>query len=237
MERKNNRKANELREIQITPHFIENALGSVEVRFGKTRVLCTSSVEERVPNHALERGMGWLTAEYNMLPASTGARTTRERNKISGRTQEIQRLIGRSLRSIIDLKSLNGYTLWIDCDVLQADGGTRTASITGAYVAMVLGLEKMKKKMGWSVLPILEKVAAVSVGIVGGEALLDLDYEEDVSAQVDMNLVMTDSGRFVEVQATAEGRAFTDEQLSDMKKLGRKGLDEIFTLQKRSLEK
>ena len=238
IQRKNDRRGDALRKIKFVPHVIENALGSVEVSFGKTRVICTASLEERVPSHALERGLGWLTAEYSMLPASTGSRTPREvnRGKPSGRTQEIQRLIGRSLRAVVDLKTLNGFTLWLDCDVLEADGGTRTASITGSYVATCLALEKAKEKFSWPRVPVLEQVGAVSVGVVGGEVLLDLDYQEDSKADVDMNLVMTHSGRFVEVQATAEGKPFSDEQLMEMKKLGKKGIEELFTHQKRCLE-
>lgn len=237
-ERFQGRAANALRPISIQTGVIANAAGSVELRAGGTRVICAVSIEEKVPPHALEKGVGWLTSEYGMLPAATHQRVPREssKGKPSGRTQEIQRLIGRSLRSIVDLKSVAGVTLWVDCDVVEADGGTRTASITGAYVALALALEKLKPKYRWPTVPLLDQLAAVSVGIVGGEVLLDLDYAEDSHAEVDMNLVMTGSGRLVEVQATAEGKTFSNEQFEAMKQSASEGIRQLFAFQKAALE-
>jgi len=238
-ERKDSRPTDALRSVTLRPNVVANALGSVEISFGSTRVLCCVSLDEKAPYHAQEKGIGWLTSEYSMLPASTSTRSTREssRGKLSGRTQEIQRLIGRSLRAITDLKSLQGLTFWVDCDVLEADGGTRTASITGAYVALYLALEKIKGRFKISKLPLLEPIAAVSAGIVGGEVLLDLDYLEDSNAQVDMNLVMTKSGRFVEVQATGEGSSFSEEQFNLMKDFARKGIEQLFLFQEECIKK
>src|SRR5439155_367098 len=204
----------ELRPVTITPRFIKHAEGSVLIEVGDTRVVCTVSVEDRVPPFLKGGGEGWITSEYGMLPRSTTTRSQREasRGKPSGRTHEIQRLIGRSLRAVVDMKALGERTLWVDCDVIQADGGTRTASITGAFVALVDALRHMKKLGHFAELPLLDFVAATSVGKVGSEVLLDLNYEEDSKADVDMNVVKTGRGLFVEVQGTAEHSPFSEEE-------------------------
>ena len=208
--RSDNRPADRLRDTTITPHYLEHAEGSVLIEAGRTRVICAASVEERVPPFLRNTGKGWVTAEYGMLPRATSTRTQRESTtgKVGGRTQEIQRLIGRSLRSVTDLPALGERTIWVDCDVIQADGGTRTASITGAYVALALALDALRKRNLFKTLPLSDYVAAISVGIVDGEALLDLAYDDDSRAQVDMNIVKTGDGRFIEVQGTAEAMPF-----------------------------
>jgi ribonuclease PH len=213
-----NRGANELRPVILTPHVNRHAEGSCQVEFGHTKVLVTCSVEERVPPHLLGKGSGWVTAEYGMLPRATHDRNAREaaKGKQTGRTQEIQRLIGRSLRASVELKELGVRTLTLDCDVLQADGGTRTASITGAYVAMVLALRRLQEKKLLSNLPKLSAVAAVSVGVVKGQVFTDLDYEEDSGGDVDLNVVALEGGRLVEVQGTAEKGSFSRDQLTAM---------------------
>ena len=225
------RRPDELRPIDIATDFVEQAHGSALISVGKTKVLCTATIEEGVPRWLEGRGQGWLTAEYGMLPASTGERMRREARdgKQGGRTVEIQRLVGRSLRAAYDTKSLGERTVWLDCDVLQADGGTRTAAITGAWVALAQAAERR------GVPPPDDQVAAVSLGIVGGEALLDLDYEEDSSADVDMNVVMTGSGELVEVQATAEGRPLTRSLLNDLVDLAERGIEEITEHQRNAL--
>ncbi|MBA2536115.1 MAG: ribonuclease PH [Actinobacteria bacterium] len=225
------RRPDELRPIDIATDFVEQAHGSALISVGKTKVLCTATIEEGVPRWLEGRGQGWLTAEYGMLPASTGERMRREARdgKQGGRTVEIQRLVGRSLRAAYDTKSLGERTVWLDCDVLQADGGTRTAAITGAWVALARAAERR------GVPPPDAQVAAVSLGIVGGEALLDLDYEEDSSADVDMNVVMTGSGELVEVQATAEGRPLTRSLLNDLVDLAERGIEEITEHQRNAL--
>jgi ribonuclease PH len=232
--RTNERRPDELRSVKITRGFTRHAEGSVLVEFGETRVLCTASVEDRVPGFLKGKGQGWLTAEYGMLPRSTHTRSDREaaRGKQSGRTQEIQRLIGRSLRSVVDLGALGERTVQIDCDVLQADGGTRTASITGAFVAAHDAFGWMKERGMIASLPVRDFVAAVSVGICKGEALLDLDYPEDSACETDMNVVMTGAGRFVEVQGTAEGVPFAREQMDAMLALAEKGIRELIARQK-----
>jgi ribonuclease PH len=227
-----------LRELTFERHYLKNVPGSVLVSMGDTRVVCTVSVVPGVPGWMEGRGQGWITAEYGMLPASGGQRKPRDaaRGKIDGRSQEIQRLIGRSLRAIVDRKNLGENTLWIDCDVLQADGGTRTASINGAYVALfdaLKGMERQKKLFKW---PLRTSVAAVSTGWVDGKPLLDLCYEEDSTAEVDLNVVMTGEGRFIEIQGTAEGPPFADEQLQQMLDLARKGIREITAFQERALK-
>lgn len=213
-----NRGALDVRPVVITPGISRHAEGSAQVEFGHTRVLVTCSVEDRVPPHLMGKGTGWVTAEYGMLPRSTHTRTQREaaKGKQTGRTQEIQRLIGRSMRAAVDLSALGVRTLTLDCDVLQADGGTRTASITGAYVAMVLALRNLHKKGTLSRMPRLTQLAAVSVGVVKGEVLVDLDYEEDSTADVDLNIVATGDGRIVEVQGTAEHQLFDRKTLDGM---------------------
>jgi ribonuclease PH len=225
------RRPDELRPVDVIPDFIEQAHGSVLISFGKTRVLCTATIEDGVPRWLVGTGRGWMTAEYGMLPASTGERTAREARsgRQGGRTVEIQRLVGRSLRAAYDLQKLGERTIWLDCDVLQADGGTRTAAITGAWIA----LARAVKGMG---LPEpVDQVGAVSVGIVGGESLLDLDYEEDSSAEVDMNVVMRGDGMLIEVQATAERNAFSREQLDGLIDLAAAGIERLGAAQREAV--
>jgi ribonuclease PH len=226
------RRADELRPIEVVPDFVEQAHGSVLISFGRTRVLCTATVEDGVPRWLVGSGRGWLTAEYGMLPASTGERTQREARsgRQGGRTVEIQRLVGRSLRAAYDLEELGERTVWLDCDVIQADGGTRTAAITGAWIALARAAHKMAFPLP------AQQVAAVSVGIVAGEALLDLDYEEDSSAEVDMNVVMLGDRRLVEVQATAERNAFSREQLDELTDLAAGGIEQLTAIQKAAAE-
>ena len=232
--RSHGRAPGQLRPVTITPRFIKHAEGSVLIEVGDTRVCCTVSVEDRVPQFLKGKGEGWITSEYGMLPRSTSTRIQRESSKgrPSGRTHEIQRLIGRSLRAVVDLRALGERTLWVDCDVIQADGGTRTASITGAFVALVDALRHMKKQGMFAEIPLLDFVAATSVGKVGGEILLDLDYEEDSKAEVDMNLVKTGGGRFVEVQGTAEDTPFSDDDLAALMAAADQGIQELVALQK-----
>jgi ribonuclease PH len=236
MARVDGRDFDQLRDIQITPGFMTHAEGSVLIKMGGTHVICTASVEERVPHFLMGKGQGWITAEYSMLPRATHTRTKRETNGPKGRTQEIQRLIGRAIRGIANLKNVGERTLWIDCDVISADGGTRTASISGAYIAVALALstlEKRKKLKG----PVLrDSLAAISVGIVDGEACLDLCYKEDSSADVDMNVVMTGDGRYVELQGTAEGEPFDQNQMQSMLALATKGIEEISAIQKQTID-
>src|SRR3954465_14868603 len=236
-ERSGGRAADQLRPIRITRGYTIHAEGSVLIEFGDTKVLCTASVEEKVPPHKRGSGEGWVTAEYGMLPRSTHTRTDREaaRGKQSGRTQEIQRLIGRSMRNVFDLKLLGERTIHLDCDVLQADGGTRTAAITGAFVAAQDAVSKLMKSGKLAATPILAPVAAVSVGIVQGTPLLDLEYIEDVDCDTDMNVVMTGAGHYVEVQGTAEGAAFTRAEMDELLRLAEKGIAELVTLQARAL--
>ena len=235
--RPSGRAPDEMRAISFEPHFTKHAEGSVLVSFGHTKVICTASVEERLPPWLRGKGEGWVTAEYSMLPRATHTRGSREaaKGKQSGRTQEIQRLIGRSLRAVVDMQALGERQITIDCDVLQADGGTRTASITGAYVALYDALATLVEKGLLSAVPLKEAVAAVSVGIVNGEAVLDLDYAEDSSAEVDMNFVMTGSDRFVEVQGTAEAEPFTVAQMDAMRDLATLGIRELFARQREAL--
>jgi ribonuclease PH len=235
--RSNGRRADELRAVRIQRGYTKHAEGSVLVEFGDTKVLCTASVEERVPPFLKDSGRGWVTAEYGMLPRATNTRSDREaaRGKQSGRTQEIQRLIGRSLRAVVDLASLGQRTVHIDCDVLQADGGTRTAAITGAFVALHDAVGWLLKKKLLSSSPIRDHVAAVSVGMSGGAPLLDLDYAEDSGCDCDMNVVMTGAGRFVEVQGTAEGEAFSRNELDALLGLAQSGISQLIQHQKRAL--
>ena len=232
--RADGRRERELRPIVITPGYIKHADGSVLIEVGDTRVICTAKLEDKVPPFLRNSGKGWITAEYGMLPSSSQVRISREaaRGKIGGRTHEIQRLIGRSLRAIADLEKLGEKTVWIDCDVIQADGGTRTASITGAYVALVEATRRLVKRGVVQGELINDSVAAVSVGIVDGKTLLDLTYEEDSRAEVDMNFVMTGSGKFVEVQGTAEGAPFTKKGLDRMAEVAQQGIREILKVQK-----
>ena len=226
-----------LRPVRITRHYTAYAEGSVLIEFGGTRVLCTASVEEKVPPHKRGSGEGWLTAEYGMLPRATHTRGDREaaRGKQSGRTQEIQRLIGRSLRAVFDLKALGERTIHLDCDVIQADGGTRTASITGAFVAAQDAVSWLLAQGRIAASPIIGPVAAISVGIVAGVPLLDLDYDEDSACDTDMNVVMTGAGHFVEVQGTAEGAAFSRAEMDRLLQLADKGIGELIELQRQSL--
>jgi len=235
--RPSGRKPDELRAVRLTRGYTRNPEGSVLVEFGDTRVLCTASVEERVPPFLKESGRGWVTAEYGMLPRATNTRGDREaaRGKQSGRTQEIQRLIGRSLRAVVDTALLGPRSIQIDCDVLQADGGTRTASITGAFVALHDAVTWLQKKNLLAKNPLRDFVAAVSVGIHGGAPVLDLDYAEDSASGTDMNVVMTGSGKFVEVQGTAEGEAFSRRELDALLDLAGRGIAELVGLQKKAL--
>ncbi|MCL5265756.1 MAG: ribonuclease PH [Chloroflexi bacterium] len=228
-----------MRPVRIVPDFLRYPEGSALIELGDTWVLCAVSVDEGVPHFLRGKGQGWITAEYSMLPRSTATRTPRESvtGRIGGRTQEIQRLIGRSLRAVVDLAALGERTLTIDCDVLQADGGTRTASITGAYVALVLALQKLKERGVIDAMPLKAAIAATSVGIVDGEMLLDLKYEEDSHAEVDFNVVMTDRGEFVETQGTAERRPFTRETVDKLLALADKGIQELFALQRQALSR
>jgi len=235
--RPSGRQAEELRAVRIARGYTRHAEGSVLVEFGETKVLCTASVEGRVPGFLRDKGRGWVTAEYGMLPRATHTRGDREaaRGKQSGRTQEIQRLIGRSLRAVVDLSGLGENTIHVDCDVLQADGGTRTAAITGSFVAVHDALTWMRGKGMIAALPVKEFVAAVSVGVYEGEAVLDLDYAEDSACQTDMNVVMTGAGRFVEVQGTAEGEPFTRAELDKLLGLAARGIAELVAHQRRAL--
>ena len=231
--RSDNRAPDQLRPVKITPEFITTAEGSVLIEIGSTRVICTASIEESVPQFMRNTGKGWISSEYSMLPRSTLTRTPREvtKGRQSGRTHEIQRLIGRSLRAVADLQRLGERTIWIDCDVIQADGGTRTASITGAFVALGLALEKLVEAGTLAAVPLKDFVGAVSVGIVDREVLLDLCYEEDSRADVDMNFVMTASGKMVELQATAEHQVFDDAQLAKLMSFAKKGVQELIAQQ------
>ena len=225
------RHSDQLRPVSIERGFMKHAEGSALIKMGDTHVICTASVENRVPHFLVGKNTGWITAEYAMLPRSTHTRSERETRGNKGRTQEIQRLIGRALRAVIDLKKLGARTLWIDCDVLQADGGTRTASISGAYVAVVDAINKLKNENSITENPLGDSVAAVSVGIIGNTPMLDLCYAEDATAEVDMNIVMTGQGNFVEVQGTAEGTPFTCDQMQHLIALAQKGISEITQLQ------
>jgi len=232
-----NRSLDQMRPLTLTPEFIRTAEGSCLIELGNTRVICTATIEDTVPGWMRNQGKGWITSEYGMLPRSTLTRTAREasRGKQGGRTHEIQRLIGRSMRAVVDMTRLGERTVWIDCDVIQADGGTRTASITGGFVAMALALQKLVASGTLKRLPLKDTVAAISVGIVDGEPMLDLCYEEDARAEVDMNYVLTGSDRFIEIQATAEHESFGDEQLAQMTVLARKGVAEMTARQRELL--
>jgi len=236
--RPSGRKQDQMREIRISRNFTKHAEGSVLIEFGDTKVICTASVEERVPGFLRGQGQGWVTAEYGMLPRSTGSRMGREaaRGKQGGRTMEIQRLIGRSLRAVIDLKKLGERSIAIDCDVIQADGGTRTASITGGYVALADAINHLMDKGLLAENPLLGQIASVSVGIFNDNPVLDLDYAEDSNAETDMNVVMNDQAQFIEVQGTAEGHAFSQEELNTMLDYAKKGIAELIDHQKDALD-
>ncbi|OGX33160.1 MAG: ribonuclease PH [Omnitrophica WOR_2 bacterium RIFCSPHIGHO2_01_FULL_48_9] len=233
MSRIDGRKPDELRPIKVTRDYIKHAEGSCLIEFGETRVICTATVEEDVPQFLRDTNTGWVTAEYGMLPRSCTTRIRRDRP--SGRVQEIQRLVGRSLRGVVDLERLGSRTVKIDCDVIQADGGTRTASITGGFIALADALLKIKNDRLIPAVPIIDYVAAISVGILRGQMLLDLNYEEDSKADIDMNVVMVGQGRFVEVQGTAEGKTFDKKQMDELIVLAQKGIQQLFEVQKENL--
>ena len=235
MTRIDGRKNDELRHVKIHRNYIKYAEGSVLIEVGDTKVICTATIEEKVPPHLKDKKKGWVTAEYAMLPRSAHSRIVREsaRGKIGGRTHEIQRLIGRALRSVVDLEMLGERTVWIDCDVIQADGGTRTASITGSFIALVDALKFASKNRMIDEMPIKDYLAAVSVGIVDEEPVIDLNYAEDSTAEVDMNIVMTGKGRFVEIQGTAEGLPFSKAQMEGLITLAKHGIEEIVGIQRR----
>jgi ribonuclease PH len=240
MKRADGRRPDELRPVKIHPNYVKQPAGSVLIEMGDTRVLCAASIEMGVPRWMRDQDVtgGWITAEYSMLPYATAPRKPREvtRGRTEGRTQEIQRLVGRALRSVTNIEKLGERTIWIDCDVLQADGGTRTASITGAYVAFMLAMSKLVSAGVLKEYPVRSCVAAVSVGIVDGVPLLDLCYAEDSKATVDMNVVMTDEGQFVEIQGTGEDAPFTQRQMTSMLKLAREGIAQLMTIQKKALQ-
>lgn len=231
------RNNDEMREIKITRDFTRYAEGSVFIEVGNTKVLCNASIEDKVPPFLRDKGEGWITSEYDMLPRSTHSRKIRNsaKGKIDGRTMEIQRLIGRALRSIVDLKALGEKTIWIDCDVIQADGGTRTASINGAFIALVDAINKMHKENPFKTYPIKGFVGAISVGIIGDDTILDLCYEEDSSAKVDMNIIMSDKGEFIEVQGTGEESPFSKKDFMNLVDLAEKGIKDIIEIQKKAL--
>lgn len=237
MQRIDGRNEQELRPVKITRNFIKHAEGSVLIEVGETKVICTATIEEKVPPFVKGTGKGWITAEYSMLPRSTKSRNIREaaKGKIGGRTHEIQRLVGRALRSIVDMEALGERTIWVDCDVIQADGGTRTASITGAFVAMVDAMAKLVANGTIAKIPLTDYLAATSVGKIDGQILLDLNYVEDSRAQVDMNLVMTGNGKFVEVQGTAEDQPFSREELDELLAYAEKGIQSLIQIQKDTL--
>jgi len=237
MMRHDRRKPNELRPIKIKRRYTRSAPGSVLVMFGRTTVLCTASIESSVPRWMQGEGRGWITAEYNMLPGSTSPRKRRDRTKVDGRTTEIQRLIGRSMRAIVDLDALGEKLITIDCDVLEADGGTRTTSISGALIALVDAVRTIKDLPEPNRCPLRDSIAAISCGIVDGRPVLDLDYKEDFAASVDMNIVMTGKGQFVEIQGNGEEATFDDEQLASLIKLARGGIRQLTAIQKKSLGK
>jgi len=232
--RPDGRKEYELRPVKITPGYAKYAEGSVLIEVGDTRVICAATLEDKVPPFLKDKGRGWVTAEYSMLPRSTPTRSVRDAvlGKIGGRSHEIQRLIGRSLRAVVDMEALGERTVWLDCDVVQADGGTRTASITGAFIALAHAVGYAMDRGMIATPPLLDCVAAVSVGIVGGRPLLDLCYEEDVSAEVDMNVVMTGKGEYVEIQGTAERRPFSRKLMHDLEELAEKGIRELVGMQR-----
>lgn len=236
MKRIDGRKLNQLRKVTVQKNYLKNAEGSCLISFGDTKVVCSASVEEGVPPFLKGKGQGWVTAEYGMLPRSCTQRISREKGGGSGRTQEIQRLVGRSLRAVVDMTKLGERTVKIDCDVIQGDGGTRTASITGGYIALALAMKKIKKAKLIKQWPITQQVAAISVGMKEGEAILDLNYAEDSKAEVDMNIVMLASGNFVEVQGTAEGKAFAKKDMDAMVNLAAKGIKELFNIQNKSIK-
>ncbi len=235
--RHSQRENNQIREVEIIPHFNPYAEGSCLIKCGNTHVVCTASVEDKLPAWLKGQNKGWVTAEYAMLPRSAQTRIPRETKKPSGRSQEIQRLVGRALRAVVDLEAMKDISICIDCDVLQADGGTRTASITGGYVALALALQKLQDEKKLLVNPLKGMVAAISCGICNGECVLDVDYEEDSTAEVDMNFVLTDDNKIIEIQGTAEGKPFDENQFNQLFALARKGVAELIEKQKQALGK
>jgi len=238
MKRQSGRNSDELRKIKITKDYIKYAEGSCLIELGDTKVITTATVEDSVPPFLKGKGTGWVTAEYGMIPRSCKTRVQREaaKGKLGGRTHEIQRLIGRSMRTVVDLSKIGERTIWMDCDVIQADGGTRCASITGSFIALVLALEKMQREGMLNNIPIRDYVAAVSVGILGKEPILDLDYNEDSNAEVDMNIVMTGEGRFIEIQGTAERNPFNKKEMDGLLALAKKGIGELIGMEKKILK-
>lgn len=238
MVRQDGRKPDELRKVKVTKNYIKYAEGSCLIEFGNTKIITTASVEQGVPPFLRGKGVGWVTGEYGMLPRSCRSRVPREASKgrLGGRTQEIQRLIGRSMRAVIDMSKLGERTIWMDCDVIQADGSTRCASITGSFISLVLALGKMRKDKLIDSIPVSDHVAAVSAGIVNGVRMLDLDYDEDSNSEVDMNIIMTSAGRFIEVQGTAEKKPFTKPDMDHLVALAHKGINELVTIQRRALK-
>lgn len=238
IKRDDNRELNQLRDVKITPNYIVHPEGSVLIEFGNTKVICNATVNDSVPPFLRNQGTGWVTAEYSMLPRATESRNMREANKgkLTGRTMEIQRLIGRSLRACINLKKLGEKTVILDCDVIQADGGTRTASITGAYIALEIAVKKLLMEGKIKENPLISQIAAISVGVVGGEVMLDLKYTEDSAAEVDMNVIMNSENRFVEVQGTGEEATFTRDELNKLLDSAEKGIKELFEIQKTAVE-
>jgi len=238
MPRQDGRKNNELRKIKIARNYIKYAEGSCLIEFGDTKVITTATIEQSVPPFLKGKGVGWVSAEYGMIPRSCKTRVQREaaKGKVAGRTYEIQRLIGRSLRTVVDMKKLGERTIWMDCDVIQADGGTRCASVTGSFISLILALEKMRKDGILEDIPVSDYVAAVSVGMAGGSLILDLDYNEDSIAEVDMNVIMTGNGRYIEIQGTAEREPFKKEEMDKLLALAGKGIEEIVAIQKKELK-
>ncbi len=238
MTRQNGRRSDELRKLRITKDYIKYAEGSCLIELGETKVITTATIENTVPSFLRGKSTGWITAEYGMIPRSCKTRVQREasKGKLAGRTMEIQRLIGRSMRSVADMSKIGERTIWIDCDVIQADGGTRCASITGSFISVILALEKMRGEGVIQAIPVSDYVAAVSVGMLDGKPILDLNYDEDSTADVDMNIIMTGNGRFVEIQGTAEKEPFKKEDMNKLITLARKGIDELIAAQKKALK-
>jgi len=238
MTRKNKRKNNELRELKITKDYIKYAEGSCLIELGDTKVITTATIENSVPSFLRGKGVGWVTAEYGMIPRSCKSRVQREaaKGKLGGRTMEIQRLIGRSMRTVVDMKSIGERTIWMDCDVIQADGGTRCASITGSFISLVMALDKIRKEGLITKMPISDFVAAISVGMLKAEPILDLDYDEDSTSEVDMNIIMTGEDKFIEIQGTAEREPFTKSQMDELLVLAKKGIGELISAQKKMLK-
>jgi ribonuclease PH len=238
MTRKNKRKNNELRELKITTNYIKYAEGSCLIELGDTKVITTATIENSVPSFLKGKGVGWVTAEYGMIPRSCKSRVQREaaKGKLGGRTMEIQRLIGRSMRTVVDMKSIGERTIWMDCDVIQADGGTRCASITGSFISLVMALDKIRKEGLITKIPISDFVAAISVGMLKAEPIMDLDYDEDSTSEVDMNIIMTGSGKFIEIQGTAEREPFSKEEMDKLLVLAKKGVGELISAEKKILK-